>query len=282
MIQSMTGFGSGERGLFKVEIRSVNHRFLDLSIKIPQNLNQHEIPLRNMVKERFSRGRFDILVSLMNEENLNIRIDIGRAREIYNALRALKDELALSGTIGIETIAEFKELIITEGGEYNAESLYAAFKVALERLQEMRTREGEAIARDMISRLDRVEQMNGEIALLCPETVKKWREKFEERLKVLFGESNYDEVRLLQEASLMAERTDISEESSRLASHIAQMRKILSDGDTIGRKAEFLLQEFHREANTIASKVDDYRISGIIVEMKAEIEKMREQAQNIQ
>jgi len=282
MVQSMTGFGSAEKDAFKVEMRSVNHRFLDVSIKIPQNLNQHEMPLRNMVREKFSRGRFDILVSIINEGNLKVRINTGLAREIYNALCSLKEELSLEGSIGMETIAGFKELILSEDVEYDAEPLYAAFHEAMEKLMAMRNREGESVSRDMLSRLDRLEQLSREVAMLCPAIVNECRERFRERLAALFGELKFDENRVLQEAAIMAEKADISEEITRITSHGAQLRKILSDGDTIGRKAEFLLQELNREVNTIASKADDYRISSIAVEMKSELEKMREQAQNIQ
>lgn len=282
MVQSMTGFGSAEKDPFKVEIRSVNHRFLDISMKIPQNLSQHEMPLRNMVRERFSRGRFDILVTLLQERNLKVKINTGLARELYDALRSLKEELSLSGSIGVETIAGFRELIMTEETEYNTEALYAAFREALDGLRSMRDREGEAIARDVGSRLEKMEQMSAEISLLCPEVVGECRKRFMERLNLLFSEVKFDENRVLQEAAIMAEKTDVSEEITRLASHIVQMKKILSDGDTIGRKVEFLLQELNREVNTIASKADDYRISTLTVEMKAELEKMREQAQNIQ
>lgn len=287
MIQSMTGFGSAEKGPFKVEIRSLNHRFLDISIKIPQNLGGHEIPLRNMIKERFSRGRFDVLVSMAEGEALGIKINMGLAREIHDALRTLKDELSLSGTLGIETIAGFRELIFTEEVSFDTDSLYAAFDAALEKLLDMRIGEGEATARDFLSRIELLEAMNKEVERLSPEVVKRCMERFTERLNLLISESSTlggaaDENRVLQEAAIMADKTDISEEITRITSHIAQMRKILSEGDTIGRKVEFLLQELNREANTIASKADDYRVSSVAVEMKAEIEKMREQAQNIQ
>jgi uncharacterized protein (TIGR00255 family) len=278
----MTGFGSAEKDSFKVEIRSVNHRFLDISMKIPQNLSHYEMPLRNIVRERFSRGRFDILVTLLQEGNVRVKINTGLARELYDALRALKEELSLSDSLGIETIAGFRELILTEEIEYHAESLYAAFHEALDRLRAMRDKEGEAIAQDVNSRLEKMEQMTAQISLLCPDVVKECRMRFMERLNLIFGDVKFDENRVLQEAAVMAEKTDVSEEITRLASHIAQMRKILSDGDTIGRKVEFLLQELNREVNTIASKADDYRISTLTVEMKAELEKMREQAQNIQ
>ncbi len=282
MVQSMTGFGSAEKDSFKVEIRSVNHRFLDISMKIPQNLSAHEMPLRNMVRERFSRGRFDILVALLREENVKVKINSALAREIYNALHTLGEDLSLSDSVGIETIAGFRELILTEEIEYHAESLYHAFRDALDSLRSMRNSEGEAIARDVSSRVVKLEQMTAQISRLCPEVVGESGKRFKERLAVLFGDLKFDEGRVLQEAAIMAEKADVSEEIARLVSHTAQLKKILLDGDTIGRKVEFLLQEMNREVNTIASKADDYRISALTVEMKAELEKMREQAQNIQ
>lgn len=278
----MTGFGASEKGSFRVEMRSLNHRFLEISMKISPHLNQHEIPLRNLVKKRFSRGKFDVLVSLRDEENPRVKVHMGLAREIYNSLLSLKEGLSLSGAIGIETIAGFRELIVSEEVPRDSELLYSAFAEAMDRVYEMRSKEGESIAQDVGLRLENVEHMNAQVSLLCPEAVNKCKERFMERLALLFGEAQYDENRVLQEAAMVAEKTDISEEISRINSHLKQMRQILSDGDTIGRKVEFLLQELNREVNTVASKSDDYRISSITVEMKAELEKMREQAQNMQ
>lgn len=265
-----------------MEMRSLNHRFLDVSLRIPQNLVRHELPLRNMIKERFSRGRFDVLVSTTDGEKMAMKVNMDLVRGIYDALRTVKDELSLPGDIGIETIAGFKDIIVTGEEEYDMDPLYDAFREAMDRLEEMRRREGTAIAGDVLARIELLRKMKGEIASLHPVVLSACMERFRERLHSLFGDLRYDENRVLQEASLLAERTDISEEIARIASHIGQLEKILSDGDTIGRKVEFLLQELNREVNTIASKTDDYRISGITVEMKAELEKIREQAQNIQ
>ena len=282
MIQSMTGFGSAEGLSFKVEIRSLNHRFLDVSLKVPQNLGRHELPMRNMVRERFSRGKFDIFVSTINGKDLAIKVNMDLAKGIYNSLRSLKEELSLQGEIGIETIASFREVVMTEETDHNIESLYDVFKEALNRVEEMRKREGEAIARDLFARLDLLEDLRVRTASLSREVADSCRERYRERLHSLFGDLGFDENRVLQEAALLAEKSDINEEITRLSSHIGQLKKILSDGDTIGRKVEFLLQELNREVNTIASKADDYRVSSVAVEMKAELEKIREQAQNIQ
>lgn len=282
MIQSMTGFGSAESGAFRVEIRSVNHRFMDISIKMPQNLLQHEMKMRGMLKERFFRGRFDVLVSASGEENIRVRVNRNAARAIHTALTALKEELSLPGEIGIETISRFSELIISEGVECDAESLYTAFDEAMSRLLRMRLKEGEAIALDIASRLEALKGLKDQLEMLCSDVANAARQRFTERLNAILGEGRYDRDRVLEEAAIMAERIDITEEITRISSHITQMKKILSNGDTMGRKMEFILQELNREVNTIASKTDDFRVSSIAIEMKAEIEKLREQAQNIQ
>ena len=282
MIQSMTGFGSAEHGAFKVEIRSVNHRFIDISIKLPQGLGQMEIPLRNRVKGQFFRGRFDITVSLTGEYDVNVRVNRGLAKELYNALSSLRDELSLPGTLGIDTISGFKELFISGVTAYDTESLFVAFEDALSMLKEMRLREGESIGRDMLARFYAVAAMNDRIVSVCPEAVQACRDKYVGRLYELFREVHYDEHRILQEAAIIAEKTDISEEITRIKAHLVQLKDILSSGDVVGRKSEFLLQEVNREVNTIASKSADYGISAIAVEMKTELEKLREQAQNIQ
>lgn len=287
MIQSMTGFGSAEKDGFRVEIRSVNHRFMEISIRISPLLTQHEIPLRNILKERFSRGRFDVFVSTIGEGNVKLRLNRGLAREIYNALNSLKSELSIPGTIGIETIANYRELLITEEPEYTTDSLYDAFRDAAVHLEDMRVKEGEAIAKDLLDRAGRLESMNNQIIAICPDVLASCKERFSEKIKSLLSGVEYDEARVLQEIALMAEKIDITEEVTRIESHITQfagaIRRIApAGGDTIGRKLDFLLQELNREANTIASKADDYRVSNIVIEMKTEIEKMREQVQNIQ
>jgi uncharacterized protein (TIGR00255 family) len=282
MIQSMTGFGSAEREPFKVEIRSVNHRFIDISAKLPQTMGGLEIELRNRIRERFARGRFDVLVTLTGEGAARVKINTESARAIHQALLSLRENLSLEGGVSVDTLAAFRDHILSEDREYSTGPFYESLQDALERLREMRLREGGTIARDLSSRISLIEGMAGEIDRLCPDAVSIHRERFAERLRALFGEAQYDENRILQEAAIAAEKTDIAEEITRFNSHISQLRKILGEDDAVGRKIEFILQELNREVNTIASKATDYRISSIAVEMKAELEKMREQAQNIQ
>lgn len=279
----MTGFGSGERGSFKVEIRSLNHRFMDVSIKLPQGLARHEIELRNMLKEEFSRGRLDVNVYVAEGARQRVRVDTALATDIYNALQTLKDELLLSGNISVDVMAGFRDIIISEEADLNETPLYEAFMDAVAMLSEMREREGGAILQDMLARIGAISLMNSRVASLCPEVVNACRDKFVQRLNELFGEGVVcDGNRIMQEAAIMAERMDISEEITRISSHTEQMKNLLLEGGTIGRKAEFLVQELNREANTISSKSGDYRVSSIAVEMKNELEKMREQVQNIQ
>ncbi len=282
MVQSMTGFGTAEKDDFRVEIRSVNHRFMDISIKLSLFLSEHEIPLRKMLKERFSRGKFDVLISTKNDGEARLRLNTKLAKEIYNNLNTLKSELSIPGTLGIETLLNYKDLLIAEEPEYNVSSLYDAFKGAMAQLEKMRCDEGKALAEDILSRADRLESINKEIIALGPDIIADCKRKFQERIGELLSGIEYDKDRILQEIALMIEKTDITEELARIESHLKQFKKILLGGDTIGKRLDFLLQELNREVNTIAAKTDDYRISNTVIEMKVEIERMREQVQNIQ
>ncbi len=283
MIQSMTGFGVAEKGDFKVEIRSLNHRFLDVSIKLSPFLSGYEMPLRNLVKDKFSRGKFDILVSTKQDSKARLKINTELAREIYGSLNALKSELSISGTIGIETLlGNYKELLVSEEPQYSVNSLYDAFREASAQLEKMRCDEGKALSEDIIKRAERLDSLSKEIAELQPEIISVRKKRFQEKIKELLEGMEFDNERILQEVAIMTEKADITEELTRIDNHLKQFKEILSDADTIGKKLDFLLQELNREVNTIASKTDDYRVSSIIIEMKSEIEKIREQVQNIQ
>lgn len=281
MVQSMTGFGSAERGGFRVEIRSLNHRFLDISMKLPPGLGEHEIPLREVLRERFGRGKFDVYVSTTGERQLRLKLDKAVAGEILDALNRLKEELSLPGSIGMDTLLNWKGLFMTEEISYETGPLYEAFNEAAAGVENMRVREGEALSSEIAARADRLEALNNGIIEVYPAVREESRERFVKRLKE-FLPGEYDEAKVIQEASSAAERSDISEEVSRLKNHIEHLRKILSAGGKIGRKLDFLLQEVNREANTIASKTDDYRVLSLVIDMKAETEKAREQVQNIQ
>ncbi len=282
MIQSMTGFGAAEKEGVRVEIRSVNHRFMDISVRLSTLLNEHEIPLRNMLKGKFSRGKIDVLISITSDAKIKFKLNTGLAREIYKSLDALKSELSIPGTIGFETLLNYRDLLVEEVPGYDIGSLYGTFREAMAQLEKMRLDEGKALAEEILGRANRLESINKELIALSPEIIADYRIRFHERLKELLAGMEYDRDRILQEIALMLEKTDITEELARIENHLKQFRKILTDDDTIGKRLDFLLQELNREVNTIASKADDYRLSNIAIEMKSEIEKIREQVQNIQ
>jgi uncharacterized protein (TIGR00255 family) len=278
----MTGFGSAENNGFRVEIRSLNHRFMDLAIKMPPYMSQYEIPLRNILKTRFQRGRFDVSVSTNNHAATQLKINKERARNIYTALQDLQKELSIHGKINLDTLVRYSELLIEEDPKYDIDALYALFNEALMSLEDMRIKEGKLLSEELRDRVESLSTMNNEIKLLAPNEVLRWREKFTERLRLILEPEGIDNTRIIQEAAIMAEKLDISEETSRIESHIKQFVEILRNGNIIGRKLDFLLQEISREVNTLANKSSDYAISNLTVEMKTEIEKMREQVQNIQ
>lgn len=278
----MTGFGSAENNDFRVEIRSLNHRFIDIATKIPPYTSQYEIPLRNILKGRFHRGRFDVSISTNDHKATQLRINKELARNICTALQDLQIELSIPGEINIETLAGYRELLIEEEPKYDIDALYAAFHEALSDLEEMRIREGKLLSEELHKRMESLNAMNNKIKSLAPHEVVKWREKFTERLRLIIEAGEMDSTRITQEAAIIAEKLDISEEVSRIESHIKQFLEILGNDNIIGRKLDFILQEISREVNTLAYKSSDYTISNLAVEMKTEIEKMREQAQNIQ
>ena len=282
MVQSMTGFGSSASGDFTVEIRSLNHRFIDISMKMPQFTGQYEIPLRNILKGRFQRGRFDVSVSIASSGAVQLKINKDIARTICDALKDLQKELALPGDVTIETLKDYREIFMEEAPAYDAEALYGAFNEAASNLEEMRTKEGGLLAKDIGNRLDLLADMHKEIKSIAPEEVVRWREKFIERLKLSVEAGMIDNNRILQEAAIMAERLDVSEEINRIENHLKQFVEILNSGDTVGKRLDFLLQELNREVNTLAYKSGEYSISNLVVDMKTEIEKIREQVQNIQ
>jgi uncharacterized protein (TIGR00255 family) len=282
MVQSMTGFGYAEKNGFRVEIRSLNHRFMDISIKTPSYLSHHDIPLRNILKERFQRGRFDVNVSTDNHKFMQLKINKEMARKIYSAFQELQKELSIPGQIGIDTLAGYRELLMEEEPEYDSAALYAAFYEAASNLETMRIREGKLLSDEQRQRAASLKVINDKIKSKAPNLLERNREKFFERLGLVLETKEMDSTRIMQEAAIMAEKLDVSEEVNRIENHIKQYEETLGRGIVIGRKLDFLLQEIGREVNTIASKSSDYTISTLTVDMKIEIEKMREQVQNIQ
>jgi len=278
----MTGFGSASTNDFAVEVRSLNHRFMDISIRMPQCLSPYEITLRNILKERFQRGRFDISISMNIESQAPIGINREAAKNIYSSLRDLKEALSIPGEIDIRTLAGFREIIMEKTPDFDIGNLYDAFREAVSNLEEMRVKEGNFLAEDILARLETLRDLNKKITLLAPETLARWREKITERLKLILEPEIIDNSRILQEAALMAEKLDISEETTRIENHLTQIGETLRGLGTAGKRLDFLVQEINREVNTLSSKAGDYSIANYAVDMKTEVEKIREQIQNLQ
>ena len=282
MIQSMTGFGSAEKDGCRVEIRSVNHRFLDVYLRCPSSLVQLEIPFRNMVKERFARGKFDVTITVSELDSAELNINTEAVKKMYHAFKDLQDELAMKGEIDINTFIGLHEMFIETKPKYDLEVVAGIFARALDDLTVMRSREGDSLAAELLRIMAGLAAMNDNVGASCDRILAEIKEKFNDRLKQLLEGQDADEGRILQEAAVFAAKLDIAEEIARIDSHLAQFGEILSDGGIIGRKLDFILQELNREVNTIASKSADYGVSSTTVGMKTEIEKMREQIQNIQ
>jgi uncharacterized protein (TIGR00255 family) len=278
----MTGFGASEKEGFKVEIRSLNHKHLDISVKMPSALMEHDMAIRNMVKEYFVRGKFDLSISITDRQKTQVGVNLELAEKIQSAFSELQKKLSLPGSIGIDFFSGYRELIITEEPEYNSEALYQTVSDALSKLQAMRNTEGENLKSELSSRISGLQGLSDEIETEAKDTSLRRKESLQKKINDLIPNISVDENRLAQEIALLAQKSDITEEIARLRSHIQQFASILSEGGNAGRKFDFILQEMHREVNTIASKSDDIKIINLTIEMKTEIEKLREQAQNIQ
>lgn len=278
----MTGFGFAEKEWCRVEVRSVNHKFLDVQFRAPATFYQLEIPFRTMLKKHFSRGKFDITLTVSEHAATDLSINTAVVGRICEAFRELQKDLDIKGEIDINTLVGLHDMFIETNRKYDLDEVAGLFVAAMESLLDMRTREGAALSAEIIRMVDSLELMNNRISSLCAGVISGAQLKFTERLKTLMEGIEADPGRILQEASFMAARLDISEEIARIGSHVAQFRQTLSGGGAVGRKLDFILQELNREVNTIASKSGDFGLSSLSVDMKTEIEKIREQVQNIQ
>jgi uncharacterized protein (TIGR00255 family) len=293
MIRSMTGYGRADAGeadcRFTIEIRSLNNRYLDIQVKSPRDLTALEARVKKTVQDRFSRGRFDIFITRNHdrEQTGKLIVDEQLAAQYIGILKDLKNRFKLSGDVDLSMVAGFNDLIGFSEGRENVDTLWEVLSTglsqALSELDRMRTAEGAVLAQDVRARLDSVERMVQSVASQSPISVENARKRMTDRLNKILSEQ-LDPVRLAQEIAILAERTDVTEELTRLASHLGQFRSLLQEatGEAVGRKLDFLLQEMGREVNTIASKAMDTHISLDVVNMKAELEKIREQVQNIE
>lgn len=292
MIKSMTGFGRCEiaenNRKFTVEMKSVNHRYLDVNIKMPKKLNFFESAIRAELKNYISRGKVDIFIAYedLTEENTSIRYNKQVAAEYLKYLKDMAEEFGLEDDVRVSTLSRYPEVFTMEEVTVDEEELWKtlqkAIKTAAEGFVETRITEGENLRQDLIAKLDGMLKLVDFIAERSPQIIAEYRGKLADKVKDLLGDVQVDENRLLTEVTIFADKVCVDEELVRLRSHIETTKKTLMEGGSIGRKLDFIAQEMNREANTTLSKSNDLEISNCAIELKTEIEKVREQIQNIE
>ena len=290
----MTGYGRAEETLrgctITVELRSVNNRYLDCNIRMPRLYLFAEDAIKSRVQGTISRGKVDVFVTLdfAGQEELKVTVNQGAADSYYAALTQLAQRYGLANDISVSLLSRFPEVLVAEKAqddlEGRAQDICRVLDAALQDFDEMRTREGERLREDILSRARTIEEKVALVEERSPQTVAEYRAKLEERMNEVLSKAGAqaDPARILTEAAIFADKVAVDEETVRLRSHLSQLRTMLSQGGPIGRKLDFLIQEFNREANTIGSKCADLEITGQVVDIKAEIEKIREQVQNIE
>ena len=292
MVLSMTGFGraaevrSGRE--ITAELRSVNSRYFEYSSRIPRSYNFMDSRLKKLLSERVSRGKVELSLSVTAVEvsDTVVSVNMGLASGYLSAFRTISEELGIKNDASAGTIARFPDVLTVQHAEVDEEQLWAdaaaVTSEALDRFIEMRAAEGAKMQEDILSRLSYIEGRVAEIEALSAGRVENYTARLYEKLKVLLEDRQIDDARVLTEAAVFADKTAIDEETVRLRSHISQYREILAAGGPVGRKLDFLTQELNRETNTIGSKCQDLDITRIVVDVKAEIEKIREQIQNLE
>jgi uncharacterized protein (TIGR00255 family) len=291
MIKSMTGFGQGRAEghnyKVRVDLRSVNNRFLDVHTKLPPELSSLEMQLKKQVQAALKRGRVDVTVSVEQMKQAVFEINRPLVSGYLAALAELRSEFGLEGEPSLELVAKLQGALVvsqdsTQLDEELVQSVSAALQDALTSLIGMRSSEGQELARELNSRLSVIENQLPAIETEAERLPAIYRERLEKRLQEIAGEAKIDEMRLAQEVVMFVDRSDISEEIARLRSHIVQMRDILTSEDDVGKRLDFILQEMNREASTILSKSGDLAISDAAIVIKTEVEKLREQVQNVE
>jgi uncharacterized protein (TIGR00255 family) len=291
MIKSMTGYGKGEAetgsGRFLVEVRTVNHRYGEVTVKLPRSFMAYEHELRKITGNRIKRGKVDLFVQW--EEAAGAAtvppINLAAARGYHAAFLELAHELRLSPEISLALIVAQKNVLQEPGREEQPDLLpqvLQAVTAALDGLDAMRLREGEALVQDLRERRQGLAELVAQVTARAPQVVEEYQVKLQQRLVKLLNDTELDPQRLAQEVALLADRCDVTEELVRLQSHFVQFDETLALAEPVGRKLDFLMQELNREVNTIGSKANDATVTALVVQMKAELERMREQVQNIE
>ena len=292
MIKSMTGFGRCEiqetQRKITVEMKSVNHRYLDVNIKMPKKLNFFEAAIRNELKNYIQRGKVDIFITYEDytESNICVKYNKELAAEYMEYLKQMAEDFSLDNDVRVSALSRYPEVLSMEEQTVDEEQLWQllerAIKGAAQGFVETRIREGEHLKDDLVSKLDGMLTHVDYISERSPQIIAEYRQKLAEKVHDLLEDTKIDESRLLTEVTIFADRVCVDEELVRLRSHIEATRQTLIQGGSIGRKLDFIAQEMNREANTILSKTSDLEISNRGIELKTEIEKVREQIQNIE
>lgn len=291
-MKSMTGYGRAKEErdgkTITVELRAVNHRYQDCTVKAPRQYGFLDDAVKKAAAARIARGKVEVFVGVEVEEGGDVAVTVNHqlAKRYLEALHDLSETYGLRDDVTVTTLSKLPDVLGSERIEQDAEAMtrdvLAVFDKACDGFDQMRLREGEKLAEDVRSRCAAIERMVGEVETRSPERVKEYREKLLTRMKEVLADTSIDETRILTEAAIYADKTAVDEETVRLRSHLHQMDGMLQETQPIGRKLDFLVQEMNREANTIGSKANDVAMARIVVDIKSEIEKIREQIQNIE
>ena len=292
MVKSMTGYGRAVETVngreFTVEIRSVNNRYLDCTVKLPRALSFAEDTVKQAVKASISRGKVDVFVSQRSEGMPEVTVSLNRdvAEAYIRAMRQMAEEFQIREDISVALVSQMSDVFTVDRPQVDEEQLLADLMQvvghALEGYDAMRSREGEALKADLTGRGNTIRSLVSQVEEGSPQTVADYRTRLYQKLQEVLANTAIDESRILTEAAIFADKVAVDEETVRLRSHLEQMDSRLATGGPIGRKLDFLLQEMNREANTIGSKCTDLRLARVVVDIKAELEKIREQTQNIE
>ncbi|WP_297210497.1 MULTISPECIES: YicC/YloC family endoribonuclease [Thermodesulfovibrio] len=283
MIESLTGYGISERGIFRVEAKSLNHRFLEINIKLPTVISKYEIEIRNLIKNKFSRGKIDLVVTI-NQRDRGGRVYLNKnlAMQLYTAFIDLKKELSILGSIDISMFSNFRELFIYEEETPDLNALITAVSETLDAVKQMRMREGELIRESLIEITAIIEEKINQLVKMVDISYNNYINSLKNRVRDLIVQNNLDEKRVFEQILIYAQRADIKEEADRLKSHIIQFKESLLRGGEIGKKLDFLTQEINREINTVLAKTEDFEVKTLAIDIKTLTERLKEQIQNIQ
>lgn len=292
MIKSMTGYGSASGSAqgfnISVELKSVNNRFLDTSVRMPRSFMFAEDAVKSAVQRHISRGKVDVFVTVdsAGTDDVCVKVNEALLKGYVAAVKHIAEEYGLHDDVSAMSVARFPEVLTVEKADIDTEAVAAAIgeltELALEDFDKMRLREGEKLRDDVLKRLENIDRLVSAVEYSAPETVKAYRSRLEQKMQEVLGTAGIDESRILAEAAIFADHIAVDEETVRLRSHMSQLKQMVEGSSPTGRKIDFLVQEFNREANTIGSKCQNSDIAHTVVDLKSEIEKIREQIQNIE